>query len=98
VPVGGPDTLGILDEVEDEDKDDNGPCPRADEAADDVNETIRAELAAAAEAVERYRIRVESLVESAGPESDDLVAAMWEAERALLSAHRLLVRAGKLAR
>lgn len=63
-----------------------------------MNETVRAELAAAAEAVERYRIRVEALVASTGPDSDDLVAAMWEAERALLSAQRLLARAGKLAR
>ncbi len=63
-----------------------------------MNETIRAELAAAAEAVERYRLRVEGLVESAGRDSEDLVAAMWEAERALLSAQRLLARAEKLAR
>jgi hypothetical protein len=55
-------------------------------------------LAAAAEAVERYRIRVEALVESTGPDSEDLIAAMWESERALLSAQRLLVRAEKLAR
>lgn len=63
-----------------------------------MNETIRAELAAAAEAVERYRLRVEGLVESVGRDSEDLVAAMWEAERALLSAQRLLARAEKLAR
>ena len=41
---------------------------------------------------------MEELVASTGPDSDDLVAAMWEAERALLSAQRLLARAGKLAR
>ena len=63
-----------------------------------MNETIRAELAAAAEAVERYRLRVEDLVEDVGRDSEDLVAAMWEAERALLSAQRLLARAEKLAR
>jgi hypothetical protein len=87
VPVGGAGNPG-----EDEGSRGSG------EAGDDVNETIRAELAAAAEAVERYRIRVEALVESTGPDSEDLIAAMWESERALLSAQRLLVRAEKLAR
>lgn len=63
-----------------------------------MSSTIRAELGASAEAVERYRIRVASLAEAAGPSSEDLVSAMYEAERALLSAHRLLLRAEKIAR
>lgn len=63
-----------------------------------MNETVRAELAAAADAIERYRVRVESLVGMTDADSEDLVTAMWEAERALVSAHRLLSRAEKLAR
>lgn len=60
--------------------------------------TVSAELAASAEAIDRYRSRVASLIESLGPNSEDLASAMYEAERALLSAHRLLVRAEKIAR
>ena len=60
--------------------------------------TVSAELAASAEAIDRYRSRVASLIESLGPNSEDLESAMYEAERALLSAHRLLVRAEKIAR
>lgn len=63
-----------------------------------MNDTVRAELAAAVEAIDRYRTRVAALVEGVGPDSEDLVSAMYEAERALVSAHRLLIRAEKLAR
>lgn len=63
-----------------------------------MSATVSAELAASAEAIERYRSRVASLIESLGPNSEDLASAMYEAERALLSAHRLLLRAEKIAR
>lgn len=63
-----------------------------------MSETIRAELGAAVDAVNRYRIRLAGLVENVGPNSEDLVSAMYEAERALISAERLLTRAEKLAR
>lgn len=63
-----------------------------------MSETIRAELGAAVDAVNRYRVRLASLVENVGPNSEDLVTAMYEAERALISAERLLTRAEKLAR
>ena len=59
---------------------------------------MRAELAASAEAIDRYRGRVASLIETLGPNSEDLATAMYEAERALLSAYRLLIRAEKTAR
>lgn len=62
------------------------------------NESVRAELGAAVDAVDRYRGRIASLAESVGGGNEDLLAAMWEAERALISAHRLLARAEKLAR
>jgi hypothetical protein len=63
-----------------------------------MNETIRAELGAAVDAVNRYRIRIAGLVENVGANHEDLVSAMYEAERALISAERLLTRAEKLAR
>ncbi len=62
-----------------------------------MTETIRAELGAAAEVVNSYRSRVAALIESAGANHEDLVSAMYEAERALVSAQRLLIRAQKLA-
>lgn len=63
-------------------------------------EVVRAELAAAGESVERYRVRIADLVEQFSSADDDgeLVSAMWEAERGLRAAHRLLARAEKLAR
>ena len=64
-------------------------------------DAVRAELASAGESVERYRIRLAELLERVGNGDDDngeLVAAMWEAERGLLSAQRLLARAQKLTR
>lgn len=63
-----------------------------------MNESVRAELAAVGESVDSYRSRVAALVERIGPDSEDLVTAMYEAERALVTAHRLLSRAEKLAR
>jgi len=64
----------------------------------EMSQTIRAELGAAAEVVNSYRTRIAALIESAGVNQEDLVSAMYEAERALVSAQRLLVRAEKLAR
>lgn len=63
-----------------------------------MSESIRAELGAAVDAVNRYRTRIADLVDTVGPNSEDLVSAMYEAERALVSAERLLSRAEKIAR
>ena len=63
-----------------------------------MTETVRAELGAAADAIGQYRHRLANLLEIVGPNHEDLVSAMYEAERALVSAERLLVRAEKLAR
>lgn len=63
-----------------------------------MNESVRAELSAVGESVDGYRSRVASLVDMTGPDSEDLVSAIYEAERALLTARRLLLRAEKLAR
>lgn len=63
-----------------------------------MSETVRAELAASAEAIERYRARVAGMIDSLGEDSEDLASAMYEAERALLSAQRLLLRAEKIAK
>ena len=60
--------------------------------------TIRAELGAAADAIGRYRGRVAGLIENVEANHEDIVSAMYEAERALLSAERLLIRAEKIAR
>jgi hypothetical protein len=57
-----------------------------------------AELSAAAEAVAGYQRRVGALAgPHLGSEREDLVAAIYEAERALRTAERLLLRAVKLA-
>jgi len=57
-----------------------------------------AELAAAAEAVERYRQRVADLATAQlGAEREDLLWAIFEAERSLRTSHRLLQRAAKVA-
>jgi hypothetical protein len=60
--------------------------------------TVQAELAAAAEAVERHRDRITGLLESTPHLSADLVSAIYEAERSLLGVHRLLMRAEKISR
>jgi hypothetical protein len=58
-----------------------------------------AELSAAAEAVSSYQRRVGDLVgRHLGSEREDLIAAIYEAERALRSAERILQRAVKIAR
>jgi hypothetical protein len=57
-----------------------------------------AELSAAAEAIATYQRRVADLVAPhLGSEREDLVAAIYEAERALRTAERLLQRAAKVA-
>ena len=57
-----------------------------------------AELSAAAEAVAGYQRRVAALAgPHLGSEREDLVAAIYEAERALRTAERLLLRAVKVA-
>lgn len=63
-----------------------------------MSSTVHAELGAAAEAIGRYRSRISGLIDNVGPNQEDLMSAMYEAERALVSAERLLVRAEKLAR
>lgn len=63
-----------------------------------MTETVRAELGAAADAIGSYRQRIAGLLDVVGPNHEDLISAMYEAERALVSAERLLVRAEKLAR
>jgi hypothetical protein len=56
------------------------------------------ELSAAAEAVGGYERRVAALAAPhLGTEHEDLVAAIYEAERSLRTAQRLLLRAAKLA-
>jgi hypothetical protein len=57
-----------------------------------------AELSAAAEAIGRYRRRVSELARPyLGTERDDLVSAIYEAERSLQAAERTIQRALKLA-
>jgi hypothetical protein len=57
-----------------------------------------AELSAAAEAIGGYRRRVGDLVAPyLGTERDDLVSAIYEAERSLRTAERLIQRALKIA-
>ena len=60
--------------------------------------TIAAELAVMAEGTARYQERVAELRSgNLGEQHDDLVAAIHEAERALLSAQRALMRANRIA-
>ena len=64
----------------------------------DVGATA-AELSAAAEAIATYRRRVGDLAAPLlGTEHDDLVSAIYEAERSLGTAERVLQRAVKVAR
>jgi hypothetical protein len=56
------------------------------------------ELSAAADAIAGYQRRVAALAgPHLGTEREDLVAAIYEAERALRTAERLLQRARKIA-
>jgi C4-dicarboxylate-specific signal transduction histidine kinase len=60
--------------------------------------TIAAELAVMAEGTARYQERVAELRSgSLGEQHDDLVSAIHEAERALRSAQRALMRANRMA-
>lgn len=60
--------------------------------------TTAAELSAAADAVERYRQRIADLATPhLGTEREDLLSAIFESERSLRTAQRLLVRAAKVA-
>ena len=61
-------------------------------------ETTIAEVAAIADGLERYRARVADMVTPDLTKSrEDLVAALYEAERALRHAHRQLQRVEKVA-
>lgn len=59
--------------------------------------TIAAELAVMAEGTERYRQRVSDLGQgNLGGLHDDLLAAIHEADRALRTAQRALLRASRM--
>lgn len=60
--------------------------------------TVAAELASIAESVESYRARVAALADGLGDRREDLVTAIYEAERSLLGAQRLVQRAARIAR
>ena len=63
-----------------------------------MSATTAAELSAALEAVGSYRRRVgELVVPHLGTEREGLIAAIYEAERALRTAERVLQRALKVA-
>lgn len=63
-----------------------------------MRSTAAAELGVAADVVATYRQRVADLVgPSLGPNAEDLVAAIYEAERSLRTAERVLQRARKVA-
>ena len=62
-----------------------------------MSTSAAAELAVTAEHVERYRERVAAIARPlAGGNNDDAIAAIFEAERALRTAHRQLDRAARL--
>lgn len=62
-----------------------------------MSASIAAELAVIAEHLDRYRDRVSGLANQLrGSEHDDAMAAIYEAERALRTAHRALTRAAGL--
>jgi hypothetical protein len=72
-------------------------CERWIMGSPDVG-TTAAELSAAAEVVASYQRRVGDLaVPHLGTDRDDLVTAIYEAERSLRTAERMLQRAVKLA-
>jgi hypothetical protein len=63
-----------------------------------MSSSTAAVLSVIAEHVDRYRHEVADLAPHyAQAERDDVVAAIYEAERALVAANRLLRRAAKLA-
>ena len=53
------------------------------------------ELSAVAETVQRCMERVSAIANSETKLREDVLAAVYEAERGLLSAHRLVLRAAK---
>lgn len=59
--------------------------------------TARAELASVARMLEQERGRVAAMAEAVPPDREGLISAIYEAERALLAAARLVGRAEKLA-
>lgn len=62
-----------------------------------MSTSAAAELAVTADHLDRYRERIAGVASSlTGGANDDAVAAIYEAERALRTAHRLLLRASSL--
>lgn len=58
-----------------------------------------AEIGAIADGIDSYRSRLSGLAEPMiGADKDDLLAALYEAERSLRTAHRAIQRALKIAR
>jgi hypothetical protein len=61
--------------------------------------SVAAELSAVAETVQRSRLRIADLAQPfIGSEREDVLSAIYEAERALLTAERTLLRAHKTLR
>ena len=61
--------------------------------------SAEAELSVISDQIERYRDRVVGIIPALrGGEHDDTIAAIFEAERSLRSAHGALERAGRLLR
>lgn len=61
--------------------------------------SVAAELSAVTETVHNSRLRVADLAEPfLGSEREDVLSAIYEAERALLTAERTLIRAHKTLR
>ncbi|HEY4334209.1 MAG TPA: hypothetical protein VGM78_16615 [Ilumatobacteraceae bacterium] len=64
-----------------------------------MTSTNSAEIGAIADGIETYRARLTSLAETlVGGNKDDLLAALYEAERSLRTAHRAVQRGLKIAR
>ncbi|MEI6495536.1 MAG: hypothetical protein WCO88_02615 [Actinomycetota bacterium] len=62
-----------------------------------MSASIAAELAVTADHLSRYRERIAAMATTLGSgRNDDAVAAIYEAERSLRTAHRLLERAASL--
>ena len=62
-----------------------------------MSDTAAAELAVTADHLERYRERIAGVATSLkGGPPDDAIAAIYEAERSLRTANRLLTRAASL--
>ena len=62
-----------------------------------MSASIAAELAVTADHLNRYRDRIAAMATALGSgRNDDAVAAIYEAERSLRTAHRLLERAASL--